>query len=110
MDSLGTEGTVNILLMEPNLTTCFVSFSKDIAEAKRFLDQLKPGFGRADINRANTTAAQLLGQTSARPEIYYISDFTRRKWANASFQTLPPSAKLFFVDTGPARRDNRAIL
>src|ERR1017187_2988776 len=36
MDSLGTEGTVNILLMEPNLTTCFVSFSKDIAEAKRF--------------------------------------------------------------------------
>ena len=50
MDSLGPEDTVNILLMEPKPPTCFVSFSKDTAEAKRFLSRLKPGFGRADVN------------------------------------------------------------
>src|SRR5262249_58586759 len=28
----------------------------------------------------------------------------------ANFTTIPPAAKLFFVDVGPSRRDNRAIL
>ncbi|HUC85574.1 MAG TPA: BatA and WFA domain-containing protein [Candidatus Acidoferrales bacterium] len=110
MDSLGAEDTVNILLAEPALTTCFVAFSKDMAGAKRFLNQVKPGLNRADINLANTAAARLIGQGAARSEIYYLSDFTRKKWANASFKMLPPATKLFFVDVGPARRDNRAIL
>jgi hypothetical protein len=110
MDSLGADDTVNILLADPSLTTCFVSFSSDVAEAKRFLNGLKPGFSRADLNLASSTAARLIGQTATRPEIYYLSDFTRKKWADASFKMLPPAAKLFFVDVGPARRDNRAIL
>ncbi|HTA31644.1 MAG TPA: BatA domain-containing protein [Candidatus Cybelea sp.] len=110
LDSLRAEDTANILLLEPELTTCFMSFSKDTAEAKRFLARLKPGFGRADVNLANAVAARLIGSTAARPEIYYISDFARKKWANANFQMLPPAAKLFFVEAGPARRDNRAIL
>ncbi|MEJ0088989.1 MAG: BatA domain-containing protein [Limisphaerales bacterium] len=109
IDSLGADDTVNILVMEPNPTTCFVSFSKDTAEAKRFLNQLKPGFGRADVNLASSVAARLLSQPDARPEIYYLSDFERKKWANASFTALPPAVKLFFVDVGPAHRDNRAI-
>ena len=110
MDSLGAQDTVNLLLMEPDLTSCFTSFSKDIAGANRFLNRLKPGFGRAEVNLANAAAARLLGPSAARPEIYYISDFTRKKWASANFQMLPPAARLFFVDVGPARRDNRAIL
>jgi hypothetical protein len=110
MDSLGANDAVNILLADPNLTTCFVTFSKDIPGAKRFLNQLKPGFSRADINLANLAAARLIGQASTRPEIYYLSDFTRKKWANASFKALSSGTKLYFVDVGPARRDNRAIL
>ena len=110
IDSLGADDTVNILLMEPNFSACFVSFSKDTTEAKRFLNQLKPGLGRADVNLANTAAARLFSQPGARPEVYYISDFERKKWANASFTSLPPAVKLFFVDVGPAHRDNRAIL
>ena len=110
MDSLGPDDTVNLLLMEPNPATCFVSFSADTAEAKRFLNRLKPGFGRADVNLANAAAARLFSQSATRPEIYYISDFGRKKWANASFTALPPAVKLFFVDVGPAHRDNRAIL
>ena len=110
MGSLGADDTVNVLLADPDLTTCFVAFSKDFAGARHFLDQLKPGFSRADINLANTAAARLIGQDAARPEIYYLSDFTRKKWANANFKMLPPAAKLFFVDVGPSRRGNRAIL
>lgn len=108
--SLGAEDTVNILLADPELATCFVAFSSDFAEAKRFLHQLAPGYSHADINLANAAAARLLGPTAARPEIYYLSDFTRKKWANANFKLLPPAAKLFFVDVGPSRRGNRAIL
>lgn len=110
MDSLGPDDTVNVLLLEPNPSTCFASFSKDTAEAKRFLNQLKPGFGRADVNLANAAAAQLFSQAGTRPEIYYLSDFERKKWANANFTVLPPAVKLFFVDVGPTHRDNRAIL
>jgi hypothetical protein len=110
MDSLGSDDTVNILLADPELTTCFVAFSRDVSGAKRFLGQLKPAYSRADINLANSAAARIIGQSAARPEIYYLSDFTRKKWANANFQMLPPAARLFFVDVGPARRDNRAIL
>ena len=110
IDSLDPDDTVNVLLMEPNPATCFVDFSKDHAEAKRFLTRLKPGLGRADVNLANAVAARLIAKTAARPEIYYISDFQRKNWANANFTALPPAAKLFFVDVGPARRDNRAIL
>lgn len=110
MDSLGADDTVNILLADADLTACFISFSRDFAGAKHFLNQLKPGFSRADINLANTAAARLIGQEAARPEIYYLSDFTRKKWANANFKMLPPAAKLFFVDVGPSRRGNHAIL
>lgn len=110
LDSLGPDDTANILLMEPNPATCFVSFSKDTAEAKRFLKELKPGLGDADVNLANAAAARLFSQSGTRPEIYYLSDFGRKKWANANFTALPSAVKLFFVDVGPARRDNRAIL
>jgi Aerotolerance regulator N-terminal/von Willebrand factor type A domain len=110
VDSLGAEDTVNVVLMDSNPGTCFVSFSKDLGGAKRYLDQIKPGFGRADVNLANATAARLFSQAGARPEVYYISDFERKKWANANFTTLPAAAKLFFVDVGPNNRDNHAIL
>ncbi len=110
IDSLGTNDTLNIVLMEANPTACFVSFSKDAGEARHFLDQLKPGLGHADVNLATGMAARLFSQSGARPEIYYISDFERKKWANATFTALPPAVKLFFVDVGPVHRDNRAIL
>jgi hypothetical protein len=110
IDSLGPDDSVNVLLMESSPTTCFVDFSRDHAEAKRFLGRLKPGYTRAEVNLANGLAARLISKTASRPEVYYISDFQRKNWANANFTALPPAAKLFFVDAGPTRRDNRAIL
>ncbi|MGN6553504.1 MAG: BatA domain-containing protein, partial [Verrucomicrobiota bacterium] len=110
IDSLAPEDSVNILLLQPNPATAFVAFSKDHGEAKRFLARLKPGLGRADVNLANSQAARLLNANVLRPEIYYVSDFQRKNWASANFTMLPPEAKLFFVDVGSGRPDNRAIL
>jgi hypothetical protein len=78
IDSLGPDDAVNVLLMESSPATCFVDFSKDHAEAKRFLGRLKPGFTRADVNLANGLAARLISKTASRPEVYYISDFQRK--------------------------------
>jgi hypothetical protein len=110
IESLAAGDAVNVLLMDSSPTACFMEFSKDHQEAKRFLTRLKPGFSRADVNLANAVAARLLSKIASRLEVYYISDFQRRNWANANFTPLPPAAKLFFVDVGPAHRDNRAIL
>jgi len=111
IDSLGAGDAVNILLMDSSPASCFVGYSTDHAEAKRFLGRLKPGLSRADVNLANTVAARLAAKAPAsRSEVYYISDFQRKNWANANFTALPPGARLFFVDVGPVHRDNRAIL
>jgi len=110
IDSLGSGDELNILLVDPALPVCFNAFSRDHAEARRFLGRVRPGLGRADLNQANGTAARLLGTTHPRAEVYYLSDFQRKNWANVDFTALPPGARLFFVDVGPTRRDNRAIL
>ena len=110
IDSLDAEDGVNILLMDSRPSTCFVEFSQDHAEARRFLSHLKPGLSRGDVNLANALAARLISRTASRPEVYYLSDFQRKNWANANFTVLPAAAKLYFVDVGPSHRDNRAIL
>ncbi|HXJ71384.1 MAG TPA: BatA and WFA domain-containing protein [Candidatus Dormibacteraeota bacterium] len=110
IDSLGVEDVVNVLLLGANPTTCFVDFSKDHAMARQFVARLKPGFTRGDVNLANTLAGRLISKNASRPEVYYISDFQRKNWANANFTSLPAAAKLFFVDVGPTRRDNHAVL
>ena len=110
IDSLNVGDAVNVLLLDASPTTCFVDFSTDHSAAKQFVVKLKPGFTRADVNLANGMAGRLMSKSVPRPEIYYLSDFQRKNWANANFTALPPAAKLFFVDVGPSRRDNRAIL
>jgi hypothetical protein len=111
VESLGANDLVNIVLMEPSPTACFADFSRDHAEARRFLGQLGPGLGRTEVNLANALAARLLAKESGRPpEVYYISDFQRKNWANANFTALPAATRLFFLDVGPTHRDNRAIL
>jgi len=110
IDSLEARDAVNVLLMDSTPNTCFVDFSKDHTEARRFLQRLGPGYSRGDVNLANSAAARLTPRDGERTEIFYLSDFQRKNWANANFTMLPPNAKLFFVDTGPQHRDNHAIL
>jgi hypothetical protein len=109
LDTLGSGDLVNVLLAAQSPQTCFVDFSKNHAEAKRFLAQLKPGFTRADFNKANAEAARLLARAE-KAEVYYLSDFQRKNWASVDFTALPPKARIFFTDVGARSRPNRAVL
>ncbi len=108
--TLGGDDTVNVITAGQSPKSCFFEFSRNHADAKRFVAEMKAGFSRADFSHANALAARLLAQGAAQPEIYYMSDFQRRNWANVDFTALPPAARMFFVDCGPPSRDNRAIL
>ncbi len=110
LDNLGPEDAVNVILVENAPASCFLDFTNSRGEARRFLDQLKPGLGRADFNQANTAAARLLSRASSPSEIYYISDFQRKNWANVDFSRLPEKTRLFFVDVSTQTHENRAIL
>jgi len=108
--TLSAEDTVNIISAGPAARSCFFELSRNQAEARRFVADLKPGLSRADFSQANKAAARLLARDPSHPEIYYLSDFQRRNWANVDFTALPPQARLFFVDVAPPHPENRAIL
>ena len=110
IDTLGADDWLNIVLLQQNPTSCFVDFSKNHADARRFLQTLQPGLTCGNVNSANAFAARLLAKTQGRVELYYISDFQRKNWANADFTALPPSVRPFFVDVGSHQLENHAIL
>ncbi len=108
--ALGADDTVNVITAGQVPKSCFFELSRNHADAKRFVEELKPGLSRANFNQANALAARLLAKDAGRPEIYYLSDFQRRNWANVDFTPLPPNARFFFVDVAPPKPDNRAII
>jgi Aerotolerance regulator N-terminal/von Willebrand factor type A domain len=110
LGTLGADDTVNVIAAGQSPKSCFFEFSRSHADAKRFVAEMKAGFTRADFSQANALAARLLAQNAGIPEIYYLSDFQRRNWANVDFTALPLAARMFFVDCAPPNRDNRAIL
>ncbi len=110
IDSLGPNDQVNVLLAGSTVTSCFVDFSRNQAEAKAYLGRLSAGVTTADFNRANAEAARLLSNVRQESEVYYLSDFQRKNWGNVNFTPLPPQARLFFVDVAPRRKENHGIL
>jgi hypothetical protein len=88
----------------------FFEFSKQLGEARRFVQDLKPGYTHANFTQANALAGRILGENAQGVEIYYLSDFQRKNWANVDFTPLPPNARFFFVDVGAEARGNSAIL
>lgn len=110
LDTLGPDDLVNVMLVGQQPVTCFVEFSRNQGEAKQFINTLRPGLTRADFNQANGAVARMLSQKTSRAEVYYISDFQRKNWANVDFTPLPPSARLFFVDVSSRNKDNHAVL
>jgi len=110
LDHLDAGDFVNIILVEPSPRACFVDFSDHHSEARRFVESLGPGLGRADFNQATTTAARRFGEGRSRPELYYISDFQRKNWADVDFSSLPPEVRVFFVDVSSSLRENHTVL
>jgi hypothetical protein len=110
LKTLDAEDYVNVVAVDQNPSTCFVEFSRNHAEARQFLANLRAGLTRADFNAANGIAARVMLKGLSRPEIYYISDFQRKNWANIDFTALPSTARLFFIDASAGKRENHAIL
>jgi hypothetical protein len=110
LGTLAPEDWVNVVLIEQPPRSCFVDFSRNHAEARQFLQRLKPGFTRGDVNQANTFAARLLSKAKTGVEVYFLSDFQRKNWSAVDFTGFPAGARLFFVDVGARYRDNRAVL
>ncbi|MDF3056701.1 MAG: rane protein [Rariglobus sp.] len=110
LGTLGDEDEVNVIAVSHAPAICFGSFTRNFAEARRFLQTLPSGVTRADFTQANAAAARLLAATKNRVEVYYLSDFQRRNWALVDFAPLADRAKLFFVDVGAESPENRAIL
>lgn len=110
LNTLGSDDLVNVMLVEQSPITCFVDFSPNHVDAKRFIQNIRPGFARGDFNQANGAAARMIAQNTSRPEIYYISDFQRKNWANVAFKELPTGARLFFVDVSSGIKNNHAVL
>lgn len=110
LGTLGADDEVNVIAVAHTPTTCFTGFSRNLSEARRFLQTLAPGVTRADFTLANVAAARLLATTKNKVEVYYLSDFQRRNWALVDFAPLADRGKLFFVDVGAESPENRAIL
>jgi hypothetical protein len=110
LGTLGPDDEVNVMAVAHTPSVCFSVFSRNLAEARRFLQTLAPGVTRADFTLANAAAARLLAASKNRVEVYYISDFQRRNWALVDFAPLTERARMFFVDVGAESPENRAIL
>jgi hypothetical protein len=110
LSTLGAEDMANVVLAGAAPATCFFDLSGQIAEARRYVQEIKPGYTRADFTQANVVAGRLMANTTRGAEIYYLSDFQRKNWSNVDFTPLPPGARLFFVDVGAEARGNHAIL
>lgn len=108
--TLSAEDEVNVISVGASPATCFDGFTANPAEARRFLSALPASATRADFTEANLLAARHLARGEGRGEVYYLSDFQRRNWAQVDFQAVSERARLFFVDVGSGSPANRGIL
>ncbi|RYD70680.1 MAG: VWA domain-containing protein, partial [Verrucomicrobiaceae bacterium] len=110
LDTLGPDDLVNVVLAGAAPSTCFMDLSRSHGEARRFIENLRPGLTQSNLSQANTVVARLLAKDKGRPEIYYLSDFQRKNWSHVDFSAIPANARVFFMDAASSARENRAIL
>lgn len=108
--TLSAEDEVNVIAVGASPSICFDNFAANLPEARRFLSALPAAATRADYTAANLAASRLLARGEGRAELYYLSDFQRRNWAQVDFQSVAEKARLFFVDVASASPSNHGIL
>jgi hypothetical protein len=108
--TLSGEDQVNVIAVGAAPAICFDDFAANLPEARRFLSALPAAATRADYTAANLAAARLLARGEGRAELYYLSDFQRRNWAQVDFQPVAEKARLFFVDVAARDAANHGIL
>ena len=111
LELLENDDRANVVAVGHAPTLCFTAFSPDRDGARRFLETLPAGIGKADFNLANATAARLLeAESGPAAEIYYLSDFQRKNWSHVDFEAVRGKARLFFVDLAEPDAANHGIL
>lgn len=111
LDSLGADDQFNIIRVDNSPIAAFTSFSTNSKAALAFLDDSPPPLTAADFRSANLLVSELSKELKTPPDVYYLSDFQRRTWADVNFSTLPAGSRLFFVaTTDEPARPNRAIV
>jgi hypothetical protein len=108
--TLGPDDVVNVVIVGTGPRAWRVDLARESGDARRFVEAMKPGLGRANFTQANTLSARLLAGVKQGGEIYYISDFQRKTWANVDFTPVSAAVRVFFVDVSTGPRMNRAIL
>ncbi|MBK1833072.1 vWA domain-containing protein [Roseibacillus ishigakijimensis] len=109
--SLDPLDKVNLVMVGRTPETAFSQFSHNVAAARQFLAEQEPQPVEANFKAANSQLTRLAEQAEGPVEIYYLSDFQRKNWANIHFETLPPQARLLFIPTtDDGERANQAIL
>ena len=64
IDELNPRDRINVISVDADLDSCFLTFSDNHAKAAGFLESLESGVTSADFTRANVEAARLLGRSS----------------------------------------------
>ncbi len=111
LDALSADDELQVIAAARSSTSAFTDWSRNKAAARSFITGLGPGYQRADFAKAVEAAAGMLRDLKGTAEVYFISDFQRTNWSNASFSGLPASARVFFVPIGDSAKicDNRAV-
>ncbi|MDP0492598.1 MAG: BatA domain-containing protein [Verrucomicrobiota bacterium JB023] len=111
LSSLDPLDKVNLVMAGRLPKTAFAQFSHNVAAARTYLAKQKPQPVEADFKTANNLIAQLSGKADGPVEVYYLSDFQRKNWANIHFDSLPQDTRLFFIPTtDDTQRANQAVL
>lgn len=110
LGALQSGDRVNVIGVGRQPSVCFPGFMEDAGQARKFIEGMAAGVGRADFTQAVLAAARLLESGEGTAEIYVISDFQRKNWARVDFSPVDQRARLFFVDVAAAGARNRGIL
>ena len=109
--TLGSRDRSNAILASSRPRWLLPEFAVDHERVRTLLAATSASYERADVAEAVALAASRLEGRGAGTEIYFLSDFQRSNWADASFNALPEGARLFFVDmAGDAERGNTALV
>lgn len=109
--TLGGEDKSNAILAGLRPKTLMPQFTSNHDALRASLATLPKSFEVANVEKAQALAGSVLAEHKGTVEIYIVSDFQRSNWADAAFDNLPKSARLFFIDAAEGKeRGNTAIL
>lgn len=111
LDTLDPLDKVNVILVGRSPRPAFGQFSHNTAAALKFIDDSEPLATEADFQAAMLLVSQLAEQSPGTLEIFFLSDFQRKNWADVHLTGLPMDARLYFIPaTDDEARTNQAIL